>query len=124
MFRLDKFTPGTLRVYAAALEHRRVHGHWPNTEQVLALAEAEGASVGATLVLTRYELLAEDGTVVPLGGDRAMHPPAIVHDAQTLHAILARGLATAILKSPQGKVMKHYKLEQWADAWEFQESLR
>jgi hypothetical protein len=67
---------------------------------------------------------AEDGVVVPLGGDRAIQPPAIVHDAQTLHAILARGLPTAILKSPQGKVMKHYKLEQWADAWEFQESLR
>ncbi len=47
-----------------------------------------------------------------------------MHDAQTLHAILARGLPTTILKSPQGKVMKHYKLEQWADAWELQESLR
>lgn len=113
---LEQLSPETLRVYAACLEHRRRFGEWPSTRQVVALATSECASVGAALVLTRYELLAADGRVVPLGDSDT--PPAIVHDAQTIRAILARGLPAAELRSPQGKRMLKSKLSSWASAWE------
>ena len=118
MFYLDRLSPATLRVYAAALEHRRTTGEPPSTELVVQMARAEGASVGAVLVLARYELLAADGkTPVPLG-DYGW--PGVVEDVETIYAIFSRGLPAAELVTPTGKTMEPRKLDGWAQAWEIQ----
>jgi hypothetical protein len=119
VFYLDRLSPATLRVYATALEHRRTTGEPPSTELVVNMARAEGASVGAVLVLTRYELLAPNGkSAVPLGDFG--WPPGVVEDVETIYAILSRGLPAAEIVTPAGKTMEPRKLDGWAQAWEIQ----
>jgi hypothetical protein len=118
---LEKVGPEALRVYAAALEHRRAFGEWPSAEVVAELARREGASVGASLVLTRYELPSETGNPVRLDGEGPFLGPAVVRDAETLWAIAARGGTPVVrLVAHYGKTIPRHQVEQWARAWEMQ----
>ena len=117
MYLLDQMTPETVRSFATALQHRRARGDWPSTDELRRIAEEHGASVGALLVLTRYELLAADGSTVPLSGDRVFYPPAVVSDNDTVKAILMRGLPVARLKSSDGARIPNRVLSAWKDRW-------
>jgi hypothetical protein len=118
---LEKVGPEALRVYAAAMEHRRSFGSWPSASVVAELARREGASVGASLVLTRYELFSETGLPVRLDGEGLFLGPAIVHDAQTLWAIAARGGTPAVrLVAYYGKPIPRHTIQAWARAWDMQ----
>jgi hypothetical protein len=121
---LEKVGPEALRVYAAALEHRRSFGSWPSAGVVAELARREGASVGASLVLTRYELLSETGQPVRLDGEGPFLGPAIVHDAETLWAIAARGGTPVVrLVAHYGRPIPRHEVQQWARAWDMQAEL-
>lgn len=118
MWFLDKMSPETMRVFAAALEHRNQFREKPSAQQVIDLAEAEGASVGACLALVRYELLSADGEVVPLRGPAYEQPPAVLSDAETIYAVLCYGRPGVILETPQRKRFRFDLLPGLAKAWE------
>jgi hypothetical protein len=84
---LARLGPKVLRVLAAALEHNRAHGGLPSAEVVAELAKAEGASVGASLVMVRREIENEDGRAVPLDGDSLAYGHGIVRDVETCIAL-------------------------------------
>ncbi len=88
---LARLGPKVLRVLAAALEHQRAHGGLPSAEVVAELAKAEGASVGASLVMVRREIENENGHVVPLDGYSLAYRHGIVRDAETCIALEIRG---------------------------------
>lgn len=120
-FLLERLPPEVWRVYAAALAHRRSLGEWPSAEAIVALAKAEGASPGAALVLTRFELLAADGSVVPLDGYADLTPAAVVPDAATGWAILVTDRHVfATLRAPEGYVIRQTRLRDWIDAREIE----
>lgn len=119
---LDKLSPATLTVYAVAMKHRVELGDWPGADAIVELAEAEGANSDAVLVLTRYELPAADGRggyVKLRGGCQDSDSHVVVKDAETMRAIMSTGWGVqAIMKSPQGKVIRFDKLRQWVGTWE------
>jgi hypothetical protein len=89
---------------------------------VAELARREGASVGASLVLTRYELLAQDGRAVSLGGDPMYAPAAVVPDVETLWAILLREKPRVRLVGPDGAPIWTQDILRRAQAWEAERS--
>lgn len=118
---LDRLSPATLTTYAVALQHRAELGDWPGAEAIVKLAESQGANVDAVLVLTRYELPAADGGgyVKLRGGCADVDSHVVVRDVETMHAIMSTGWGVqAIMKSPQGKVIRYEKLRHWISAWE------
>ncbi len=77
--------------------------------------------MGASLLLTRYELPCEIGQPVRLDGEDFFLGPIVVHDAETLWAIAARGGTPAV------RLIAHYRrpiprraVQEWARAWDMQ----
>jgi len=113
---LGQLSPEVIRVYAAALEHRRSFGEPPSADVVRRLAREEGASEGAALVLCRWEALSEHGTAISLAvADRWR---VIVHDRETLLAILAtERLPRATLRLFDGRGVPNRMIRTYAEGW-------
>jgi hypothetical protein len=95
---LGQLSPGTIRVYAAAIEHRRSFGEPPSADVVRALAREEGASEGAALVLCRW---------------------VVVHDRETLVAIICTDrLPRARVFLADGRPLPNRMLRTYADGWD------
>ena len=94
---LARLGPEVLHVLAAGLAFQRVHGELPSAEVVAELAKAEGASVGASLVMVRREIENEHGRTVPLDGDSLAYRHGIVRDAETCIALEIRGRPRIVL---------------------------
>jgi hypothetical protein len=111
--------PEVLRVLAAALVYERAHGERPSAEVVAELAREEGASVGASLVMVRREILDANGRACPLDGDRVFYGPGIVRDAVTCIALEIRALPyTSLgLEKPNGTRVNHRDLVWTAQHW-------
>ena len=111
--------PELLRVIAAAVAHERSFGEVPSAAQVVALAEAEGASADAALVAVRWELRNDEGEVVPLGGPRLCYGNVVVRDAATLWALESfstRGIHVG-LRTAEGSVIPKHSLSLHAATW-------
>lgn len=78
-----------LRVIAAAVAHERTFGEVPSAAQVIALAEAEGASIPAALVAVRWELFDKEGRIVRLDTQLRVAGPVVDEDTATLWALEA-----------------------------------
>jgi hypothetical protein len=116
---IHKLGPELLRVIAAAVAHERSFGSVPSAEQVVALAEAEGASADAALVAVRWELRNAKGEVVPLCGPRLYYGNVVVRDAATLWALEAfslRGIFVG-LRTVEGRVLPKHSLTLHAASW-------
>ena len=116
---IHKLGPELLRVIAAAVAHVRSFGEVPSAEHVAALAEAEGASVAASLVAVRWELFDAEGRIVPLGGQPALVGPAVVEDAATLWALESfstRGIRVGF-RTAEGSVIPKHSLSLHASSW-------
>lgn len=111
--------PEVLRVLAAGLAFERAHGEPPSAEVVAALADAEGASVGASLVMVRREIHDANGRAIPLRGDRVFFGPGIVRDGETCIALEIRALPgiTIRLERPNGTRVNHRDLVWSAEHW-------
>lgn len=113
---LGLLSPELIRVYAASLEHRRSFGEPPSADVVRALAREEGASEGAALVLCRWEALSEDDRAIPLGV--AWGWRAVVHDRETLFAILATDRMPRVpLRLFDGRPVPNRMIRTYADGW-------
>jgi len=115
---IHKLGPELLRVIAAAVAHERRFGSLPTAEQVASLAEAEGASVAASLVAVRWELFDPEGRVIPIDGQRVRFGPAIVADAETIWALEAfseRGIVVT-LTTTDGRRLPKRTLTLHADS--------
>jgi hypothetical protein len=116
---MQRVSPATWRVYAAALLHRHETGAWPSANMVLQLAHSEGADREAALVLTRYELPAHDdpATLVPLGEPRGLHGEARVSSTEALFALVARGQPILVhLRLESGRTLSRHADQLWACA--------
>jgi hypothetical protein len=115
---LGQLSPGTIRVYAAAIEHRRSFGEPPSADVVRALAREEGASEGAALVLCRWEAISQHGRAISL----AMQDPGwhvVVHDRETLVAIICTDrLPRARVFLADGRPLPNRMLRTYADGWD------
>ncbi len=116
---LPRLGPEVLRVLAAAIAHERAHGELPSSEVVAALANAEGASVGASLVMVRREIHDASGRAIPLRGDRLYFGPGIVRDGETCIALEIRALPgiTIRLERQNGTRVNHRDLVWTAEHW-------
>ncbi len=78
--------PEVLRVVAAAIAHERRFGQLPSATHTLQIAEAEGASAGASLVAVRWEIRTRGGYIASLSA--GIHEaPGLIEDDLTRVAI-------------------------------------
>lgn len=112
---LDQLSPATIRAYATCLEHRREFGEPPTADEAMAISAREGGNPTAVIVLTRWELFAGDGRLIPLNGVPTHCPTVIVPDAETAWAILSVGRTpTVCMTSRHGNELQRTQLSHWA----------
>ena len=116
---LPRLGPEVLRVYAACVAFEEAHGDRPSAEVVVELAKEEGASVGACLVMVRWELFDREGNPCPLEGVRVFYGPVVVEDAETCIALEIRsGLGISLrLEKPGGTRVNKHDLIAFTDLW-------
>lgn len=121
--RLAQLGPEVLRVLAAAIAYQRAHGELPSAEVVAELARAEGASVGASLVMVRREIPDAAGRPCPLGGERVSYGHGIVEDAATCIALEIRALPfiSLPLRRRDGRRVNNRDLVWTAENWNWGE---